>query len=105
MEEAKINPGLDLAQGQTLTKPERWISLLQKMGGCEPDEQPNFFSRLSIGNAFAYRQTRIIVSLEPLPEDTLAELDDMAWKVLDFTDESKWPALMAEHKDFLKVKV
>ncbi len=78
---------------------ERFLQLLESQGRALPDRIP--FRLRSLGMTFdgAYRDARTVLTTRALSQDELEALDEVAWSVVDLSDESDWEDVIARRPE------
>ncbi|QOJ08058.1 DEAD/DEAH box helicase [Nitrosomonas sp. H1_AOB3] len=78
---------------------DAWLAALEQAGAAQPDA---FNVSVNNGAAIAaaqYKVARALVFLSAVDEQTTGVLQDKGWRVLDFSDASRWPQQFAAHAD------
>ena len=82
---------------------ERFKALLMKTGSTLPDKEPKTFKRLGSNFDGAYTEARVVLSTRPLTEDELDFLEEVAWEVIDISQEDAWEGIIAAHPEIFRI--
>lgn len=75
----------------------QWMAAVSVAGWPPPDHAPLAVLGGRAHVAAQYKAARVLVSLQVLPPDILAELADKGWTVLDMSNRQLWPQQFEQH--------
>jgi Lhr-like helicase len=98
--EPVTNSPTAVASATSASEPlERWLAALRQAEAAQPDALNVPVNKGAALAAAQYKASRVLVFLSAVDEQTIGVLRDKGWRVLDFSDASRWPQQFAAHAD------
>lgn len=78
---------------------ERFRAMAHTLGFKLPDKCPKTFRSLNLEFEAAYSAERVVVSFTPVTKQTVEDLEEFGWSVLDMSNEKQWEGELASHPE------